>query len=130
MWPQFFTPRTDAVQFSDVSAASPYAPYILSARAWGWVEGFSDGTLRPDQLITRAEAVTILNRALGRSADVSYLAQAYPAGLYLDVPTGSWAYAEVMEASVAHQPHRRRWRRGLDQPHQDGHRPGHRLPSH
>lgn len=99
---QFFTPRTDAVQFSDVSAASPYAPYILSARAWGWVEGFSDGTLRPDQLITRAEAVTILNRALGRSADVSYLAQAYPAGLYLDVPTGSWAYAEVMEASVAH----------------------------
>lgn len=99
---QFFSPRTDAVQFSDVSAASPYAPYILSARAWGWVEGFADGTLRPDQLITRAEAVTILNRALGRSADVTYLSQAYPAGLYLDVPTTSWAYAAIMEASVAH----------------------------
>lgn len=99
---QFFAPRTDAVQFSDVSSSYPYAAYILSARAWGWVEGFSDGTLRPSQLITRAEAVTILNRALGRTADLNYLSRTYPAGLYLDVPTTSWAYAEVMEASVAH----------------------------
>lgn len=34
----------------------------------GWVGGYADGTFHPNQTITRAEAVTILNRVLGRAA--------------------------------------------------------------
>jgi uncharacterized repeat protein (TIGR01451 family) len=32
----------------------------------GWINGFGDGTFRPDQLITRAEVAALINRALGR----------------------------------------------------------------
>lgn len=98
----FSTPRTDAQPFSDVPADHPDAAYLLSARAWGWLDGFEDGTARPERPITRAEAVTMINRALGRTADKSYIDSAHPV-FYLDVAPGSWYYYSVVEASVAHE---------------------------
>lgn len=99
----FFPARTDAVQFLDVPAHYWAAEEILTARAYGWVEGFSDGTCGPDQLITRAQAVSILNRALGRSADRQYVDAAAPVCFYRDVPLDSWAYYDIVEASVPHE---------------------------
>ena len=97
----FFTTRTDAEQFPDVSDDSPDAPYILNARAWGWVEGSDDGAFHPDDPLTRAEAVTIINRALNRSPDQAYINDVQPV-FYWDVAPGRWYYNNIMEASTAH----------------------------
>lgn len=42
--------------FSDTPADAWYAPFVMTARAKGIVKGFSDGTFRPGQCVTRAEA--------------------------------------------------------------------------
>ncbi len=39
---------------------------IHEAAAHGWIRGYQDGTFRPDQFITRAEAMTMINRVLNR----------------------------------------------------------------
>ena len=98
----FFPARADADQFPDVPAGDPDAPYILTARSWGWLSGFDDGTVRPGQTLTRAEAVAMLNRALGRSPDKAYIDSACPV-FYLDVSRDNWFYYEVAEASVTHR---------------------------
>lgn len=99
---QFFPQVSTAPQFTDVSPMDPNGSCYLTARSWGWLTGFKDGTLRPDQPITRAEAAVMLNRALGRSPDKEYLDAANPL-LYLDVPADMWYYYDIMEASVSHE---------------------------
>lgn len=39
---------------------------IYEAASRGWIKGYEDGTFRPDEFITRAEAVTMINRMTGR----------------------------------------------------------------
>ena len=78
---------------------------IAAATEAGWIEGYAepDGsvTFRPDRNISRAEAVTVLNRLLGRAADPEALQQ-HAQLYYIDVPDTAWYYAAVMEASIAH----------------------------
>ena len=97
----FFPLRTDGELFPDVAEDDSNAPYILSARAYGWAEGGADGLFQPDEPVTRAAAVVLLNRALGRTADRSYIAQNHP-GFYIDVAPSSWYYYDVLEATVGH----------------------------
>ena len=59
--------------FSDVSAEDWYYEQVVGAVAYGWIGGYSDGTFRPKETITRAEVTAIVNRMLGRSADVTYI---------------------------------------------------------
>ena len=40
--------------------------YIERAAELGWIRGFGDGTFRPDAYITRAQAMTMINRVLNR----------------------------------------------------------------
>ncbi|THF73766.1 cadherin-like beta sandwich domain-containing protein [Cohnella fermenti] len=57
--------------FSDVKTKDWYASSVASAKAYGLINGYTDGTFRPQQTITRAEAVAILNKAwvlVGKSA--------------------------------------------------------------
>jgi len=76
---------------------------VATAYANGWVGGYTDGTFHPNQTITRAEAVTILNRVLGRSCDLTFVqANAQAASHFTDVTPGAWYYAAVTEASVGH----------------------------
>ncbi|MBE7049364.1 MAG: hypothetical protein E7394_01160 [Ruminococcaceae bacterium] len=42
---------------------------IYEAAAHGWIKGYEDGTFRPDELITRAQAITMINRMLGRTPE-------------------------------------------------------------
>jgi len=51
--------------YTDVSGHWAEAE-IHEAAAHGWIRGYEDGTFRPDQLITRAEAMTMINRVLNR----------------------------------------------------------------
>ena len=97
----FFPMRTDAEQFPDVRPDYGYRDAILSGRAWGWLTGLPDGSFSPGSTVSRAEAVTILNRALGRTGDQASITANRPA-LFLDVPVTAWYYYDVMEATVPH----------------------------
>lgn len=84
--------------FTDVAGTWAEAA-IVKARSAGVIVGYADGSFRPDRPVTRAEAVTIMNKLLGR--DASY---AQAAGMtWHDVPDTHWAYADILEASVTHR---------------------------
>ncbi len=89
--------------FPDVPAGHWAEDEIASAHACGWVEGYPDGTFRPEAAITRAEAVKMVNGMLGRKADRSFLISCL-GGLksYADLNEAHWAYFHIMEASQAH----------------------------
>lgn len=57
-----YTDTTDAKGFPDVSESAWYAPYALAAQKAGFVEGYEDGTFRPNALITREQVCAILCR--------------------------------------------------------------------
>ena len=95
---------TDSNVFSDVPGDHWAVKYINSAAAKGWIQGYTDGTFKPEANITRAEVVTLVNRILERSADGAYIA-ANLASLprsYSDINATHWAYLDVMEASIGH----------------------------
>lgn len=89
--------------FTDVSSGYWAAEYIKDAAIHGWIVGYGDGTFRADRYITRAEVVTIVNRLLGREADVDYIAQNLSKlNTFPDVPSSHWAYYDVLEAANGH----------------------------
>ncbi|MDF3001542.1 MAG: hypothetical protein K0Q48_1661 [Bacillota bacterium] len=91
--------------FSDVSSSDWAYQYIMSAAGYGWINGYSDGTYKPQALITRAEVVTIVNNMLGRSADKEYIDNNLSKlKIFPDVTKSSyWAYYGIVEATNAHK---------------------------
>ena len=57
----------NAVPFDDVPAAHWAASYVAAAAAAGWLNGYPDGSFRPEQPVTQAEAVTVFEKLLGYS---------------------------------------------------------------
>lgn len=55
---------SSSIQFTDVPEDHFYRNSIISAAASGLVNGYEDNTFRPDNTITRAEVVTVINRLL------------------------------------------------------------------
>lgn len=89
--------------FSDVAENTWYYDYVVGSIQYGWINGYSDGTFRPENTITRAEVTTIVNRMLGRSADRTFIAEhADELRSFSDVTTSHWSYYAVMEATNAH----------------------------
>lgn len=82
--------------FSDVKSDLWSADYIYSAYEAGYIDGYEDGTFRPDSFITRAEAVKIINSMLDRE-DMSNTENPFP-----DVKDTHWAYKQILEAAVSH----------------------------
>lgn len=101
---RFETPSGSVTaNFPDVSADHWAAAAISHAKEQGYLSGYEDGTFRPEQNITRAEAVKIINRLLGRQADSQYIQQQLgQAKLFYDVPSSHWAYEEIFEAALGH----------------------------
>ena len=90
-------------EFNDVSDGYWAAEYIKDAAIHGWIRGYGDGSFRASASITRAEAVTIINRLLGRVADESYIdAKARKLNTFTDMDPKHWAYYDVMESANAH----------------------------
>ncbi|MFC4598199.1 S-layer homology domain-containing protein [Cohnella hongkongensis] len=69
---------------------------IEQANAAGIVYGYEDGTFRPNSMLTRAEAVTMIGRLLGRGPLIG-APQQWP-----DVTQAHWAYGYIQEASMDH----------------------------
>lgn len=68
------------------------------------IKGFPDGTFKPDQKLTRAEAVTVLNSVFGRNTKATSFANVNTNSLrkFSDVPMSHWAYYEIIDASNGH----------------------------
>ncbi len=89
--------------YSDLPEYAPWYGAIAKATAMGWVNGYEDGTFRAAERITRAEAATVINRALGRSADRETLDAELVIPLYSDLTPAHWAYYQILEASIGHR---------------------------
>lgn len=76
---------------------------VHTALAQGWVTGDPSGLFRPNDSITRAEAVTILNRVLGRQGDAVMAATGEGIRVMPDVPDTHWAYLAMLEATTDHE---------------------------
>lgn len=75
--------------------------YIERAAELGWVKGFEDGTFRPNDCITRAQAMTMINRVLNRiPEDASDLLP--DMNVWPDCNPGDWFYLAVQEATNSH----------------------------
>ncbi len=57
-------PETDSTAFSDVKATEWYSSAIHTAHAYGLIDGYNDGTFRPNDKITREQAMAILAKAM------------------------------------------------------------------
>lgn len=88
--------------FSDVSADHPYYTAIMTAAAQGWIGGFGDGTFRPNESLTRTQAVAIFNKILGRTGDKTTEQQMDERYTFSDVAKGFWGYQAIMEAATTH----------------------------
>ena len=74
--------------------------YINRAAEVGWINGYNDGSFRPDQAITRAEAVTLVNNVLGRKPHADYMLDnmiTWPDNL-----KSAWYYEDIQEATNSH----------------------------
>jgi hypothetical protein len=86
-----------AASFQDVSAKHWAADEIGVAAASGIMTGGANGTFRPDEALTRAEAVKVLNRLFDRGPLYGELKPTFS-----DMPSTNWAFREVEEASRDH----------------------------
>jgi len=66
----------------------------------GWIEGYPDGTFRPDNTITRAEAMTIINRMLERGVEEDDMLEGMIT--FVDCAEAEWFYEAVQEATNSH----------------------------
>lgn len=87
------SPRTSGEDFTDTSSHR-YVSAIRYCSNCGWINGYQDGTFRPDNFISRAEVAALMVRALGRSTATATRVQ------YLDVPQNYWAYPAICAAST------------------------------
>ena len=86
--------------FSDISGHWA-EKYIERAAELGWIQGFADGTFRPDTYITRAQAMTMINRVLSRTPeDEEDLLEGMK--VWPDCNPGDWFYLAVQEATNSH----------------------------
>ena len=79
--------------------------YINKAAAKGWITGYFDGSFKPDDNMTRAEMVTMVNRVLYRGVEMDDIPGWAPT--FNDLPETHWAYAIVTEAAAGHDFYRK-----------------------
>lgn len=87
--------------FTDVKTTDWFAPYVTAAKDSGLIEGYSDGSFKPENRITRAEACAIVNRVLGRKPSKNHMKISGRID-WPDCTTADWFYEAIMEATNSH----------------------------
>ena len=98
-----FDPDGDKTPASFSDVTSHWAKDEISIAAnHGWIKGYEDGSFKPDQKITRAETMTLVNRVLNRLPEAKD-------DLHKDMKTWvdnmdetAWYYLAVQEATNSH----------------------------
>ena len=88
--------------FNDVPDSAWYAEFVKAAAELGLIDGYEDGTFRPNAPITRAEACAIVNRTLGRAPDKDNLLPEHEMLTWPDNSRDAWYYAQIQEATNSH----------------------------
>ena len=92
--------------FSDVNEDDWFYSAVVDSTQYGWINGYPDGTFRPEATISRAEVTVIVNHMLGRAADRPYvIAHEKELNTFGDVNRGHWGYFHIAEATNAHEYH-------------------------
>ncbi|WP_054955720.1 S-layer homology domain-containing protein [Paenibacillus dakarensis] len=90
---------TENTMFSDISGHWA-EKYIASSANKGWIKGYPDGTFKPNEYITRAEAMCLINNVLNRKVtEEGVLADTKP---WPDNTKDKWYYYDVIEATHHH----------------------------
>ena len=98
---RFIGVQNENCSFTDVSRDHWAYGCIATATKAGWIGGYADGTFKPEQPITRAEAMTIINRVLNRGVNEKSELMNFRA--WPDNDPSAWYYYEVIEASNEHE---------------------------
>lgn len=93
---------TSGKVFSDVEKGHWAYSYINAASEAGWIQGYPDGTFRPDKEITRTETVTLVNSMINRAVTREKLKELNVKNPYNDLAESFWGYTNLMEATVSH----------------------------
>lgn len=80
--------------FPDVPSYGETHDAVAYGQMHGWINGYADGTFKPDVSITRAEAAKLINRVTDRSLQVDM-----ESVTFADVSPSHWAYREILSAS-------------------------------
>ena len=91
-----------AAGFNDVGTIYWAAKEIAIAAKMGWINGYPDGSFRPDQNVTRAELMAMVNRALGRTPKSEDDLLSGMKTWSDNANTGAWYYLDVQEATNGH----------------------------
>ncbi len=93
------------VKYTDLSKGYWAYNDIALAKNIGWLNGYADGTFRGDNNITRAEVVTVVNRATGRTPDEDYITKNVTVlNKFADLKNNShWAYMDIFESANDHK---------------------------
>jgi hypothetical protein len=99
----FFSLSGGDMTFTDVSEEHWAHDYIISAAAKGWVGAYTGTDFEPERIITRAEAVEIVNGVLSRVPDETFIDENSDlVKNFGDLMNTHWAYYEIMEAANGH----------------------------
>ncbi len=74
---------------------------IMALYSAGFLNGYEDGTIRPDREITRAEVMKVMNIILGRKPLDTYV-KALVVNPFSDLVIDKWYYVDVLEATITH----------------------------
>jgi hypothetical protein len=90
---------TKTIAFMDLKISNLYYHYIKALADIGVLIGSDDGNIYPDNEMTRAEFVTMVNRMIGRGNEHEVIDSINP---YSDLLDGKWYYNDVMRASFGY----------------------------
>lgn len=88
-----YIPTRYEAEFTDLDDNCPYYTAVRTVASWHLMEGYGDGTFRPDRTITRAEFIFMLRVFMDRSGDPAELS-------YADVPADHWAASAIAVAAT------------------------------
>lgn len=90
--------------FKDVTPGAWYYDYVMTAAEHDWVNGYGNGYFGPNDKITRAQVMTLMNHMLGREADEEYVdAHMSDIHYFPDLRDPSvWYFYDVVEATTSH----------------------------
>lgn len=99
---KFFDEKgTETHKFTDIKGHWAESE-IAKVAAKGWIEGYTDGSFKPDQAVTRAEAVKMINKVLERTPDKNNLLSGM-IEFKDNQDKSKWYYAEIQEATNSHE---------------------------
>ncbi|MCK9479115.1 MAG: S-layer homology domain-containing protein [Firmicutes bacterium] len=93
----FGTDDENAVSFDDLTVDNPFYVYVKAMIDNGVYKGYPDGTVRPEDSMSRGEFVTTINRLIGRN-DKEFNIEDVE-NIFPDLSSGHWAYDDIMLAT-------------------------------